>query len=130
MTGFLLPSQIPTATGWVLADYRPEVTIRSQPAAGGQAIAYGEQLGSDYLWLIDHAVTSCTSSTDTALRMYADAPTGFLLDGTDAGNFQVADWPAGLQLASGRQLCAVWSGASAGAVGTLGLQVRVLRRIG
>ncbi len=126
-----LPVPLATASGWQLSDFRPEVVLRSLPVKAGEtaAIAYGDQLDLSELWLIDHAVSTCTSSTKTVLRMYAGAPGGVILDGTDSGNFQVADWPAGLQLAPGRQLCAVWSGASVGAVAELVLQVRVMRQV-
>jgi hypothetical protein len=132
MSGLVLPQQIGgSATGWALVDYLPEVTLRSAKVAVGEtaAIAYGDQLAGDVLWLIDHAVSSCTSATATSLRMYSGSPGGLLIDGTDDGNFQVADWPNGLQVAPGRQLCAVWSNADVGSVGTLALQVRVLRRV-
>jgi hypothetical protein len=130
VSGLVLPQSVGgTATGWALADYMPEVVLRSPKVAVGEttATAYGEQLPNDVLWLIDHAVTSCTSATATSLRMYSGAG-GLLIDGTDEGNFQVADWPNGLQVAPGRQLVAVWSSADVGSVGTLALQVRVLRR--
>jgi hypothetical protein len=126
-----LPVPLATASGWQLSDFRPEVIVRSPAVKTGEtvAVAYGDQLGIDELWLIDHAVSECTSSSRTRLRLYAGTPGGVLLDGTDDGNFQVADWPNGLQLAPGRQLCAVWSGASVGAFGQLVLQVRVMRLV-
>ncbi len=126
-----LPVPLASASGWQLSDFRPEVTLRSPPVKAGEAaaVAYGEQLGIDELWLIDHAVSECSSGNRTVLRLYAGTPGGALLDGSDAGNFVVADWPNGLQLAPGRQLCAVWSGADVGAVGVLSLQVRVMRQV-
>lgn len=125
-----LPQAVAVASGWQLSDYRPEVVIQSEPAPAGEAaVGYGPQLAGDELWLIDHAVSVCTSAHQTSLRMWAGSPGGVLLDGSDAGNFVVADWPMGLQLAPGRQLCVEWAAADAGAVGRLFLQVRVLRLV-
>lgn len=126
----ILPESIGSATGWTLADYRT-LTLTTGPAAAGSARGAGPQLDLDELWLVDHMVAVCDSTTDTRLRVYetAEAP-GFLLDGTGSGNFDVADWPNGLQVQPGRQLLAVWTGASNAAVGTLNLQLRVLRRAG
>jgi hypothetical protein len=57
------------------------------------------QLDPDELWLVDHAVIACTSTTPTAVRLYADSIDPlYLLDGSSAGGFDVADWPNGLQL--------------------------------
>lgn len=123
-----LPIPLPALTGWMLADYRT-ASARSTPAAGGTATAALPQVPGDELWLLDHAVIACDSTSATTLRLYADSilPDA-LLDGSSAGNFDVADWPAGLLVPSTRTLLAVWSGASAGAIGTLTAQLRVLRR--
>lgn len=130
MTGLILPTAVGgTATGWTLTDY-VEPQARTAAAAGGAALAQFRQLEPDELWLIDHAVVACTSSTPTSLRLYADAPEPLrLLDGSNSsGNFDVADWPNGLQLAPSTSLVAMWVGADDGAIGTIRLQVRVLRR--
>lgn len=117
-----------TAAGWSLVDFR-SYRASTPAAAGGLASLQLPQLDPTELWIIDHAVVSCTSSTPTSVRWYADTATpAQLLDGSNAGNFDVADWPAGLQLAPGTGLLVVWSGASNGAIGSLALQARVLRR--
>jgi hypothetical protein len=129
VTSLILPTQLPTTGGWQLADFLRR-TITTPAATGGTATAAGEQLDPNELWLLDHMVTTCTSSTKTALRLYSGqvAP-GYLLDGTDAGNFCVADWPTGLQVEPSASLVAVWTGAAAGAVGTLTIQGRILRKV-
>lgn len=123
-----LPTALPTGAGsWTVTDYRREV-LTSAPAAGGVAVAYGPQLDNGEAWLIDRAVVSCTSSTATACRLYeSTASPAFLLSGTASGAFDEADYPAGLLVPSGRQILAVWTGCSDGAVGTAGLQIRELR---
>jgi hypothetical protein len=75
-------------------------------------------------------VCSSTSTTATKFRLYAGSigPSAFR-DGSDTGNFDVADWPAGLLFRGSRgSLFGQWVGASTGAVGTVTLQVRVLRQ--
>jgi hypothetical protein len=124
-----LPTYDAPAAGWRLADYKPRVVLTSGAATGGKATAYGEQLPTDELWLIDHMVTSCTSADATVFRIYdGQEAEGFLLDGTDTGNFDVGGSLSGLQLAPGSQLLAVWSGATDGSVGTFRMQVRVMRQ--
>jgi len=126
-----LPTPLGSASGWQLADYL-DLSLVSQPAdASGTAIATGRQLDLSELWLIDHMVCSCpTSSPNTALRLYSgQIGAGFLLDGSDSGSFDVADWPNGLQLQPTRQLVAVWTGCTPGDRGSLTLQARALRRV-
>jgi hypothetical protein len=124
-----LPFSVPTSAGWQLADTK-WVRRRSAAAAGGVATIDVGQLGSEEMWLLDHAVVQCTSSASTRLRLYETVVDPLqLLDGSDKGNFDVADWPAGLLLSPGTSLVAQWTGAAAGAVAALTLQVRVLRRV-
>lgn len=128
-TGVIVPQATGgTAYGWELVDYRT-VSATSAPAAGGAAVVELPMLGPDEMWIIDHAAVYCTSTTQTELRWYAGqvAPHA-LLDGSGKGNFDVADWPGGLQIAPGISLVSVWSHASDGAVGTLTAQARVLRK--
>jgi len=122
-----LPVQLPTAGGWTLADYG-RTRMRTTPAAGGLATIDMGQLDGNEMWLVDHAVVYCDSSTSTALRWYEStvAPDA-LLDGSNSGNFDVGDWPVGLQVAPTQSLVAQWSGASDGAVGVVSIQYRVLR---
>jgi len=123
-----LPVQRPVASGWGLADFRT-IQQRTAAAGGGSAQLELAQVPSDELWFIDHAVVACTSSTSTSLRLYAGSVSDLaLLDGSLSGNFDVADWPNGLLLEATRSLIARWDGASDGAIGTLTLQLRVMRR--
>jgi hypothetical protein len=125
----ILPVQVGgSAAGWSLVDFISLNAI-SDPAVGGLATAQFSQLDSSELWLIDHAVVSCTSTAATAVRWYADSvDPRRLLDGSGSGNFDVADWPAGLQVQSSSSLLVQWTGADAGTVGTVTLQARRLRR--
>lgn len=135
MSGFVLPSPLPTgASSWAVVDYRRETLTSGAATAevGGDTVtAYGSQLEQDEMWLVDRAVASCApADDDTALRIYEGAVSpGRLLSGTRAGGFDEAEYPTGLLVQSGTQLLAVWSGVPAGGVGTLNLQVRVLRPV-
>lgn len=127
--GLTLPRQVVgSAGGWRLADY-VSITGSSDPAADGVALVELPQLDPNELWLIDHAVVACDSLSATSVRWYADGVDPLrLLDGSAVGNFDVADWPTGLQLRPSSSLLVLWTGASDGAIGTVTVQARSLRR--
>lgn len=125
-----LPYGLPASSQLQLVGFR-RITKRTGAAGafGGVVTATFDQLGTDELWLIDRAVISCTSTSTTSLRLYdTTADPNRLLSGSDRGSYDEADYPGGLLLEAGNQLVAVWSGASAGAVGTISVQVREFRR--
>lgn len=125
--GVILPTPLPVAAAWHVHEWR---TVRASAIAeAGIATITLDQLGEGEQWLIDHAVITCSSSTPTTLRLYdTQADELHLLDGSRAGGFDVADWPAGLLVPPGGCLIARWVGASAGARATLGLQLRRMLR--
>lgn len=124
--GLVLPVQVAPASSWALYDYR-SVRTSSAPAVGGVA-QLEVDVDPDELWLLDHAVSACNSSTATSVRLYSGSVSDLaLIDGTLSGNFDVADWPNGLQL-NGTNLVVRWDGCSDGAIGVLTLQARILRR--
>lgn len=129
MNGTILPTWVGgAASAWSLVDWQLPAW-QSDPAAGGVATLRGDQLANDELWLIDRAIIDCSSVFVTSLRLYEDAPDpSRLLDGSDRGNFDVAEYPSGLVVRPSSVLVAQWTGASDGAVGTLRLQVRQMRR--
>lgn len=123
-----LPQPLPTSSGWQVVDKLDRV-YAARPAAGGLATLDVGQLDGSTRWVLTHAVASCTSSTATVMRLYfgSTTPAGFR-DGTDAGNFNVADWTPGLFVPEGTDLIAQWSACSDGALATLALQADVYRR--
>lgn len=123
-----LPSSIATASQWQLVDWT-DPQLQSQPAVGSVATIEVPQLASDEMWLVDRAVIVCDSSTATTMRLYRDAisPRN-IRSGSSHGNFDEADYPGGLLVRPTSRLVAQWVGASAGAIATLTLQARVLRR--
>lgn len=117
-----------SASGWAVVDFL-NLTVRTAPAAGGAAALQLDQLDMNELWLIDHAVLSCTSTTPTTARWYLDTPDPLrLLDGSDSGNFDVGEWSNGLQIPPSSSLVMQWTGASDGAIGSATVQARRLRR--
>ncbi len=123
-----LPVAQSAAASWQLLDFL-NVQLRSDPAAGGQAALDAGQLDPDEMWLLDHMVVSCNSTSRTTLRLYESVVDPLrILDGSSTGNFDVADWPAGLQLRPSTSLLAVWVGASDGARGVITLQGRRMVR--
>lgn len=124
-----VPYSLPTSAGWQLVDKLDKGYASSRPAAGGLITIDVGQLDGSTRWVLTHAVTSCTSTSATLMRLYFGSvnPAGFR-DGTDAGNFNVADWSPGLFVPEGTDLIAQWSGCSDGASAALALQVDVYRR--
>jgi hypothetical protein len=124
-----LPTPIPSNSGWQLVD-KIDRSFKSTTPAGstGLVTVTLDQLDTATRWVLTHMVASCTSTSATAMRLYfgSVAVNGFR-DGTDRGNFDVADWPAGLFVPAGTQLIAQWSGASTGATAALALQADVYR---
>lgn len=123
-----VPTFLPVATSWAVVDWIAPTWTAT--AAGGVATIELDQLESYEMWLVDHMVAQCTSTTGTAMRLYADTVSARnLRDGTDTGNFDVSDWPAGLLVRPSSSLIAQWTGCSAGAVATLTLQARIMRQV-
>lgn len=125
-----LPSSISSASSWQVVDWA-DPSASSSPAAGGLATITLDPLPATDMWLLDHMVVSCTSSAATVLRLYAGSVgPSYFRDGAQNGNFSVGDWPSGLLIRPATSLVAQWVGCSAGAIGTLTLQARVLRQVG
>jgi hypothetical protein len=123
-----LPVSLSATSAWQLVDWIDEQQS-SAPATGGVATVEFDQLEQDEMWLIDHAVIQCPGENGTVLRIYDGGVHPLrLLDGSDRGDFDVADWPAGLRIRPSSFLVAQWVGVLDGSVATLTLQARRLRR--
>lgn len=124
----VLPASLPASSGWTLVDFR-DVRAQAIVDPAGVATIELEQLAGDVTWLVDHAVVACASAAGSQMRLYASVVSDrTLLDGTSRGDFDVADWPAGLRVGPVTALIAQWTGATPGATATIALQVRVLRK--
>jgi hypothetical protein len=124
------PYALPATSSWAVADWLDHAYVSTPAGADGVAVATVPALPDNERWQLTHAVISCTSTVGTQLRLYLDesVTTGNLRDGSNSGNFNVADWPMGLWIPPGRSFTARWTGCSAGAVGILALQATILRR--
>lgn len=123
-----VPSALPATSSWAVADWLDR-SYSTAAAAGGVALLTLPAVPDNERWQLTHMVAGCSSTAATSMRLYLDSvsPASFR-DGTDRGNFDVADWPMGLWIPPGRQLLAQWTGCSAGAVGTLTVQAVIFRR--
>lgn len=123
-----LPQSIPSTSQWQLQDWL-DASYTSAPAAGGIALITLPQLADYERWQLTHMVAGCTSAAATTMRLYLDdVANNALRDGTSTGNFDVADWPAGLMIPPGRALLARWTGCNDGDIATLTVQANILRR--
>lgn len=126
-----LPQPLPVTSGWQPVDWLDRPFNSDSAGVDGVALLTLPALADDERWQLTHAVASCTSAAETRMRMYLDSVgNGTFRDGTDSGNFNVADWPQGLWVPPGRSLLARWTGCDVGAVGTLALQATIWRRMG
>jgi hypothetical protein len=124
----ILPQPTSPNDQWILDDYAQR-SAASPAAAGGVAQVQFGPVPDDRLWFLERLAVSCNSSSATTCTLYLDIidPT-HALDYTPAGNFDIADEAAPIQLPTGSTLLVVWSNASAGAIGTARAQFVVMRR--
>lgn len=95
----------------------------SQPAAGGTMSVLFDPVPLDTSWQLERVVVSSTSSLPTRAYLFTDlADPRHLLDGTNSGNFDVADNTTPVTVGAGLALLVVWLGAADGAVGTVRVQ--------
>ncbi len=126
-----LPTSLSPAAAWAVHDFGQR-SLTSAPAdATGRCQTHLGPVPQDELWRIDRMVVSSDGSTDTTVGIYLDTVDPVrAIDGTEVGNFDVADLAAAIQLHGGTAMVCGWSGASLGAVGTLHVQWQILRRTG
>lgn len=125
-----VPYALPVASAWSLVDWI-DGTFTATAGTDGVALITLDPLPDTTRWQLTHMVAGCASAGKTVMRLYLDSVANAALrDGTDAGNFGVADWPMGLMVPPGRSLLARWTGAGPGDQAFLTLQANVLRRAG
>lgn len=130
MSSVLLPQPIASSSQWQLVDW-VDNSYTSAAAAGGLATIQLPQLAYNERWQLTHMVIGCSSSATTTLRLYLNTvANGSLRDGSPAGNFDVADWTAGLMIPPSSALIAQWAGCSDGSVATMTLQANLYRLAG
>lgn len=127
MAGFLLPSYTAPAGSWRLSDWLDQ-SWTATAGADGTATLTLDPLGPSVRWRITRAVVSSTSTAPTSVRHYLGAVgVGTLRSGSNSGNYDEADYPAGLMVPPTGVYVTRWTGADPGAVCTLALQAEILR---
>ena len=118
-----------TGAGLVVVDYRREAK-RTTPADGtGVMLVTFDPVPAGLLWLVQRVTVTTTSTTQTQAGVYAGDPTpANLVDGTNSGNLDVADQASPILVDSSVSLNVQWTGASAGAVGTVTVQYQLVQR--
>lgn len=120
-----LPSQSSATSQWKVWDYR-SAQLLSPAAAGGLArCEMTTPVPDNELWFIDRLLVQSNSVARTTAFIYANER---VIDGTSAGNFNVADMSTPHLLKGTELLAAEWVGATAGAIAQLYVQYTVLRR--
>jgi len=126
---FPLPTSIASVSQWTFTDWRDIKATSAGADPFGVATITLDPVPDGEQWLLDRAVIQCTGALNGHMRMYANSFTALeLLDGTDTGRFDVAEWPSGLLVRTAAALVIQWTGCDAGAVGRFRAQARVFRR--
>jgi hypothetical protein len=123
-----VPYSLPVSSSWQLVDWADK-TYTGTADASGVALITLDQLPDYERWQLTHMVAGAATTAAPSMRLYLDSVSnGCLRDGTSAGAFDVADWPAGLMVPPGRQLLARWTGCNPGDPVFLTLQANIFRR--
>lgn len=130
---FQLPTYQAPGQGWQLTDYKPGLTLTGKADASGTATLTADPVPPGYMWAVQRAIVSSTTTTgNPKVRLYdSSVGNGNLLSGSDSGRYDEADYPAGpgMLVDQSRQLVAVWTGCQPGDVCTLRLQIGVLQLV-
>lgn len=108
-----------TAAAWDDARFVDEFRQATVDAGGAALVSFGP-VPQDERWLVDRVVVVTSSRAGAAwFGMYLDdVDDSRLIDGTNAGDFDVNDADSPLELEGGEQLVCVWSNATPGDVAT------------
>lgn len=128
---FVVPSYTAPGQAWQLTDYKPALTLTGKADNTGTAtLTAPSPVDPGNMWAIQRAVVTSSSTSAPQVRLY-DSPVTVpvnLLSGSNAGNYDEADYPAGpgLLVDQSRQLVAVFTGCDPGAACTVRFQIGVL----
>jgi hypothetical protein len=129
-SGIFVPSFQAPAHSWQLVDWL-DASYKVTAGADGVATFTCPQLDDVTRWRITRAVVASTSTASTKLRLYLDAPAlSTLRSGSDSGDYDEADYPAGLMIPPTRALVAQWTGGNPGDTCYLNLQAEIMRLVG
>lgn len=124
-----LPQPIPSASGWQFSDWRPIKATSGPASSAGVATITLDPVPDTEQWLLDRAIVQCTGVAGPLARVYeGNVNATSLLDGSNTGRFDVAEWPNGLLVRPSTSLVIQWTGCDVGAVATFRAQARVYVR--
>jgi hypothetical protein len=127
----VLPRYAGQVASWALTDWLDQSWTSAAADSSGVVTIVCDQLDSTTRWRITRAVVSSTSGSTSQCRLYRDTVSlGSLRSGTNAGNYDEADYPAGLWVPPTAALVAQWSGVATGATCTLSVQADIYRLAG
>lgn len=110
-------------------DYRTIAKSSAPASAAGVATVTFDPVPDGCLWLVERITVVCSSSAATKCMVYAGDPAlSTFVDGTASGNFDTADEASPVLVDSNVSLTVQWTGATAGAVGTVRIQYQLVKR--
>lgn len=124
---FVLPTYTPPAGSWQLVDWLDQ-SWAATAGDDGTATLTLDALGPAVRWRITRSVVSSTSAASSSVRHYlGSVGVGNLRSGSNSGNYDEADYPAGLMIPPTGVYVTQWTGCTPGATCTLALQAEILR---
>lgn len=124
---FEVPTYTAPSGSWRLVDWLDQ-SWQATAGGDGTATITLDPLDPAERWRITRSVVSSTSSSSTSVRHYlGSVATGNLRSGSNTGNYDEADYPAGLMIPPTGVYVTVWTGCTPGASCTLALQADILR---
>jgi hypothetical protein len=120
----MLPTAVALQTGTPLTvvDYLPLHATATADESGQAAITF-DPVALGYMWLVDGLSVRTTSTGDTRATVWAGPR---LMDGSDAGNFDISDRASPVLVAAGEALEIAWTGATPGAICTFDGQYQLI----
>lgn len=123
-----LPTSIASSSQWQVTDWLDRCWTGVADSSG-VALVTLPVLADNQRWLLTHMVCGATSTAQTQMRLYLDSVANQCLrDGSNSGNFDVADWSPGLMVPPSRSLIARWSGCNPSDTVFLSVQATILQR--
>lgn len=124
------PVALTSGAGLQVLDYRSEsVTTAACVGAPWLLVAEFPPVDPGTFWLLERITVTTTATGPTRAMVYAGgiSPINFL-DGTERGNFDVADNASPILVDSNTALTIQWSGVELGAVATARIQYQIVAR--
>lgn len=109
------PAGTPRGPGWRLVDRLNDPPYLTDVAPDGSATVTLPVVPDGRIQVVERIVIGSDSTTRPEVRVHLGTPDPVdVVDGTDRGRFDVAEYPMGLVVPAALSLLLVWSGADAG----------------